>query len=101
MFRSANEIKIIAEKNLQESTPFRQGVVKVSETVANNIEKAAKNGKFSTNAYFEGWYVEKHFKIIEAVIHELRSSGYSVTDLTTDMKLNDATQYFKISWGLK
>ena len=101
MFKSANEIKIIAEKNLQESTPFQQGVATVSETIANNIEMSATEGKFTTNAYFEGWYVEKHFKIIETVIKELRMAGYNVTDLMPDTEFNDNKQYFKISWRVK
>lgn len=96
MFKSASEIKNLAEQHLFESTPFQQGVATISQTVAKNIENAAQGGKFTTNAHFENWYVDKHSKIIEAVSHSLRESGYSVSELLVD-KSND-TKYLKISW---
>lgn len=96
MFKSASEIKNLAEQHLFESTPFQQGVAAISKTVARNIENAAQNGKFTTNAHFETWYVNKHLKIIEAVSHSLVESGYIVSELLFD-KSSD-TQYLKISW---
>jgi hypothetical protein len=96
MFKSASEIKNLAEQQLHDSTPFQQGVAKISKTVASNIEQAAQNGKFVTTAHFEHWYVEKHPKIVEAVSYSLRESGYSVSELLFD-KGND-TRFLRISW---
>jgi len=97
VFKNASEIKKVAEKNLHESTPFQIGVNKISENVAKNIEKAASDGKFNTRASFENWYVDKHSKVIEAVIDDLKESGYEVSDLNTSDDID--YQFIKISWN--
>lgn len=97
MFKNANEIRNLSEKFVDPT--FQQGVEKVSQTIANNISNAAQNGRFSTKAFFEKWYIDKYSAIIDTVINNLKTANYHVSELFDGSDVSDGTKYFIISWS--